>query len=257
MAKKPIQKKPPVGKTPKPESTRTVAAEIGGGEARLYDAHKQGLPDLATMPPEKELADCQWWLVHFPSRRAVAVLAGRLEGMRLLKKLETGKDEAGLLPPPKIKKSPKPASKGRARAGACASAGEDQNPPEKKPPFTDVPDGLSFDAAMKHVFPNQRITGKLEALMEAEKPVYDKEGVLVGHMPDYMTQIAALKLSIEHAQGRAGEKPPPPPDKKRVSYEELEKMILSSPATLAHFESLIARGKEKQAAVMPVEAGPQ
>lgn len=253
--------------SPKPYTTRPVPAKLGAGEVRLYDAHKAGLPDLVKPPPEKLLAEYQWWLVHFPSRRWAAVKGDRLEGLRVLKKLEKGVDEVGVLPPVKVKKPrqqadketkglKKPPAPARAhtRAGG-REAGEEAGGEEKadQPKFTQVPPDLNFDAAMKHVFPNQRITAKLEALMEAERPVYDKEGVLVGHVPDYMTQISALKLGIEHAQGRAGEKPPPPPDKKRVSYEELEGMLRNNAAARLVFKNLLAE-IEKPAAPPPAPA---
>lgn len=253
VAKKTSQK-PPVEKVPQPESTRSVADVLGGGEARLYDAHKQGLPDLAAPPPEKQLAECQWWLVHFPSRRTVPVLAGRLEGMRLLKKLEQGKDEAGLLPPKKVKKSAKPASKGRARAGACAGAGEEGVFVERPTLRIKVDPTLSFEKALEAAFSPQFLVNEICDVLRASKPIMDKDGHIVAYQEDFMTRTTALFKLVDQAKGRAGEKPPPPPDKKRVSYQELEAMILSSPATLMHFEGLIAKAKEKQAAAAAVAA---
>lgn len=243
-----------------PVATRTVAVPrlLGEGEVRLYDAHKSGLPDLACPPPEKLLAEHNWVLVHFPSRRCVVVPEGRLEAFRVMKEMERGKDVLKLLPEkPKVRRV-----RADAGAGACAKAdGKDEEAGEKEArarmcKVTPVSGDLSFEQAMKSVFPNQRITANLERLEQLQKPVFDREGNVVAWADDAMAQIAAAKLVIEHAQGRAGEKPPPPPEKKRVSYEELESMILNSPATLMHFEGLIAAARAKQAAAAaPVEAG--
>lgn len=253
-------KQPPKPSGPVALSSVKVPDKLGGGEVRLYDAWKAGLPDLVDMPPEKKLA-VQFWLCHFPSRRSAAVMGDRLEGMRLLRKIEKGEQPVELIPQ-SVKSAP---ARARARAGA---KDQDQDPPaslregteledgEATPPqgqrsefkATPLPGDLSFDQAMKSVFPNQRITANLERLERLQKPVFDRDGNLVAWQDDAMAQIAAAKLVIEHAQGRAGEKPPPPPDKKRISYEELEKMIFESVPTLQFFEGLIARAKVKQAA---------
>ena len=73
------------------ESLRKLAGSLGDGEVRLYNIKKHTLPSLVQPPREKDLAACDWWLVHFPSRKYVAVPGGRGEGLRLLKKLAEGK----------------------------------------------------------------------------------------------------------------------------------------------------------------------
>lgn len=238
------------------ESRRKIADSLGGGEVRLYNLKKHPLPEVVNTPPEQALAECDWWLVHFPSRKCVAVPEGRSEGLRLLKKLENGKDELGWIPPQKVKGG---RAGTRARVGVC----EDLEPPQggatipgdsevkpkvKRIKFTPVPKDMGFDAAMKHVFPNARITKEIERLLVAEDPVFDKEGNEVGYKPAHMVRKEAVKLMIEHAQGRAGEKPPPPPEKKKVSYDELEKQILSSKATRMVLKRLIESADAAEAA---------
>jgi hypothetical protein len=94
-------------------------------------------------------------------------------------------------------------------------------------------------------------------LLRAQKAVYDKEGNLVDYVDDYMTQTNAVKLMIEHAQGRAGEKPPPPVEKKRVTYEQLTTQIQTSQAARSMLRRLIdeadeaAKTKPEAVAVTP------
>lgn len=226
---------------------------LGEGEVRLYDSHKVGLPDVPKPPPEKDLATASWVLVHFPSRRCVIVPEGRLEAFRVMKQLERGKDVLKLLPE---KKKPNRAC-APTRAGASAKEQKSEEPeaeeapPQRKTLEVPVMPGLNFDAAMKHAFPNEFIITEIARLLRAEKAIYDREGGLVGYVDDYMTQTNAVKLMIEHAQGRAGEKPPPPPDKKRISFDELVTQIKTSPAA-RNFIRRILDDAEAVTAVTPV-----
>lgn len=233
---------------------------LGEGEVRLYDSHKVGLPDVPKPPPEKELAVASWVLVHFPSRRCVVVPEGRLEAFRVMKSMERGKDLLKLLPAkPKVSRACAP-----TRAGACAKDGKkdeetggpgdgEGEPPQRKTLDVKVESGLNFDATMKQAFPNEFIVAEIARLLRAEKAIYDREGGLVGYTDDYMTQTNAVKLMIEHAQGRAGEKPPPPPDKKRISFDELVGQIKTSPAARSFIRRILDEA-EAETAVAPVAA---
>lgn len=266
MAKKTSQKPPKTAQKPaarpEPVPVRTVAVPtlLGDGEVRLYDAWKAGLPELVATPPEALLAEFQWVLVHFPSRRGVVVKGDRQEGLRLLKQVEKGQNVLGLLPDI-AKKSP-------VRTGAPARArGEKPPVAEGEPPKLKEPkraklrikieSGLDFDRTMKAAFPNELIAREVARLLRAQKAVYDKEGSLVDYVDDYMTQTNAVKLMIEHAQGRAGEKPPPPAEKKRVTYEQLVGQIQTSPAARLMLRRLIdeadeaAKAKPEAAAETP------
>lgn len=231
-----------------PHTTRKLDEKAGGGEVRLYDIHKSGLPDLVNTPAEKDLAEWQWWLVHFPSRRAVPVKGDRQEGMRLLKLLEKGDNVEGLLP----SKKPKPpqtgkkgGARGRARAGARADDDDESSAPapQKRVRLTKIPAELPFDGAMKYAFPNQRIVHEIEKMLMAEDEVV-MGGKVIGSKPNWNARKEGVKFMIEHAQGRAGEKPPPPPEKRKVSYEELEGMILKSPATRLVLRQLIEKAEQ-------------
>jgi len=245
----------------RPESVamRTVAvpSSLGEGEVRLYDAWKAALPDLVEAPPEALLAEFQWVLVHFPSRRGVVVRGDRAEGLRLLKQIEKGKLVPGLLPekpqrPPARARAPaRVGARGEASArlgdGETGSGGE--APPKKRAPKREklkikIESGLDFDRTMKAAFPNEFIAREVGRLLRAQKAIFDKEGNLVDYVDDYMTQTNAVKLMIEHAQGRAGEKPPPPPEKKRVTYEQLVGQIQTSPAARLMLRRLIDEAEE-------------
>lgn len=229
-----------------PVAMRTVVVplSLGEGEVRLYDSRKAPLPDLVEPPAEALLAEYQWVLVHFPSRRGVVVKGDRGEALRLLKTLERGENPLGLLPELPAKGS------SRTRARACAKDGTEgvQGPPLKEIKRAKlrikVEKGLDFDRTMKTAFPNEFIAGEVARLLRAQKAIYDKEGHLVDYVDDYMTQTNAVKLMIEHAQGRASEKPPPPKEKKRVTYEQLVGQIQTSPAARSMLRRLIDEAEE-------------
>lgn len=251
VAKKTSQKPPKTTAKPaaRPESVamRTVAvpSSLGEGEVRLYDGWKAGLPDVVEMPPEALLAQFQWVLVHFPSRRAVVVQGDRGEGLRLLKTLERGENPLGIVPEP----ADRPPARVRARVGVKKV--EDEAAPKvvKKAKLRiKVAKGLDFDRTMKSAFPNEFIAAEVARLLRAQKAVYDREGNLVDYVDDFQTQTNAVKLMIEHAQGRAGEKPPPPAEKKRVTYEQLVGQIQTSPAARLMLRRLI---DEAEAAAAP------
>lgn len=240
-------------KTSTAESTRKVAEKLGGGEARLYNVRKQQFPEVVNTPPEKLRAENDWFLVHFPSRRWVVVPDGRAEGLRLLKRLEGGKDECGLLPVPE-KKAPR----ARARVNPPVSeveteAKEPEPPPENRIGYTLVPEGSDFDQAMQHVFPVSRLTQHFERLLTATEPVYDKEGNDVGEKPAFGVQFQTLKALTEWHQGRPTEKPKKAAVRPVLTLEELrEKMIKSGEYRAAILE--MAKDCEAEAVVRAAKA---
>lgn len=235
-----MAKSPPIKKAAKNkggvesgcESLRKLAATLGDGEVRLYNLKKHTLPSLVQPPREKDLAACDWWLVHFPSRRWVAVPAGRSEGLRLLKKLAEGKDELGWIPV--VKTKVKAVKSTRARAGVCA--GEAEAPEEMR--LTKVPQEMDFNAAMKFAFSNQRIVHEIEKMMNATDDVV-MGGRVIATKPNWTARKEGVRFMIEHAQGRAGEKPPPPAEKKKVSFDEIKTMIFTSESARMVLRGLI------------------
>lgn len=230
------KKKEEVPKPPQAESTRKLPDSLGGGEVRLYDAYK-GLPDLVTTPPEKLLAECQWFLVHFPSRKWVAVNAGRLEGMRQLKKLHGGVDEWRWLPTPTAKKSSKAKESSGTHTGASA---REAAPPRK---FTEVPEGADFDQGMAHVFPVQRMTMLWELAVMATDEVVDKEGKVIGEKPNWNARTAALKELTQRLDGRPLEKAKKKDERPVLTLEEMREKMIKSPAYLEAIEEMMKEAK--------------
>jgi len=230
------KKKEEVPKPPQAESTRKLPDCLGGGEVRLYDAYK-GLPDLVQTPPEKLLAECQWFLVHFPSRKWVAVNAGRLEGMRQLKKLHGGVDEWHWLPTPTVKKS----SKAKESSGTRTDASAREDAPPRK--YTEVPEGADFDQAMVAVFPVQRLMHEYERLLWASETVYDREGNEVGEKPAFTVQFQALRSLVEYHQGRPLEKAKKIDERPVLTLEEMREKMIKSPAYLEAIEEMMKEAK--------------
>jgi len=242
-----------------PVGTVKVPVSAGAGEVRLYNVRKGKLPDVVDPPDEALLAEFEFVLVHFPSRRCAVVRGDRGAALAALKKLERGKDVVGVLPP-------KPEKTSRARARVCVKEEPSESGPavEKPPPnrmgFTPVPDGADFDQAMAHVFPVQRLTQHFERLLLAEEDVFDREGNCTGAKPAFATQFATLKALTEWHQGRPREREKKSAAKPVLGIQELRQKLLISPEYRQAMLEMI-RDCEAQAAAMagkgtkPPEAG--
>lgn len=234
-----------------PVGTVKVPSSAGGGEVRLYNVRKGKLPDVVDPPEEALLAEFEFVLVHFPSRRCAVVRGDRGAALAALKKLERGRDVVGVLPP-------KPEKPSRARARVCVkespAEGEQEGGGEKKPPanrirYTAVPDGADFDQAMAHVFPVQRLTQHFERLLLAEEDVFDREGNCMGSKPAFATQFATLKALTEWHQGRPREREKKSQAKPVLGIQELRQKLLISPEYRQAMLEMI-RDCEAQAAAM-------
>lgn len=216
----------------------------------MYSLKESSLPDVPRPPGEKDLAECDWWVVHFPSRTIKAAVS-RANGLAALKAITRGEDKLGVVPAVKVKKAKAKAKKPAPEEGQLPA-------PRSASPvlLTQVPEGLDFDRAMKHAFPNQRIVNEIELLLRAEEDIFDKEGNHTGTKPAWMVRKEALKMMIEHAQGRAGEKLPPPPEKTKITYDELKSMIIGSEATRKVLRNLIDEAEQKAQTPEPAEVGP-
>jgi hypothetical protein len=252
MAKKASEAPPPI----KPDATTVVPDKLGGGEARLYSLKRSSLPDVPNPPAEKELAECEWWLVHFPSRRCVAVHT-RPNGLAALKALGRGEDKVGLLPPARPKKVKAP-SKPKPEADPGGDA-KDEKPPSNRLGFTPVPEGADFDQAMQSVFPVARLTQNFERLLQAEEEIFDKEGNVVGARPAFTTQFQTLKALMEYHQGRPREKEKKVMEKPVLTLAQLREKLLASPEYRAAMMEMIhdceQESKRRAGALVQPEGG--
>jgi hypothetical protein len=215
-------------------SWRAVPDTLGTGRVRLYNADK-GCPDLMPAALEGSLKDTPWVLVHLPSRRwqAWASKDGALTVLRSIGEGEIQPDSSFL--PPLDKKRSRVRAAARAReippskgVSEGVSEGVLQPPSPPAAVATPVPDDLSFDKAMQHVFPVSKITAQIERLLHAEEEIYDREGTVIGSKPVFSTQFSMLKTLIEYHQGRPDVKPKTKDVKAPITIQELRaKMILS------------------------------
>lgn len=213
-------------------STVTVAESLGGGEVRLYDVRKSKLPDVVETPPEALLAEFQFVLVHFPSRRCVVIKGDRGAALAAMKKMSRGENVDGLLPPKASKTS-------RVRARVCVEGKPDgeakeQGDEEMKPPanrmaYTPVPEGADFDQAMMIVFPVERLMQHYERLLYAAESVFDREGNEVGVREAFGTQFQMLAKISEYHQGRPREREKKKEVKPVLGIQELRQKLLISP----------------------------
>lgn len=246
--------------SPPPLSGRVVPASLGKGRVNLYDA-RAGLPALVNEPPGgAEFFDkVRYVLVHLPSRRWYATRSKRA-ALSILDEVKAGKEteivkmlvqndekppardrahtkHKPVLTPPTVEASPPPPE--------AAEEQEKPKPPEND--WTPVPEGLDFDKAMKLVFPVQRITQKLEALLTASTPIYS-DGAHVGDAPAHQTQLQALKTLIEYHVGKAIEKEKTKDVKPPLTLQELRaKMVLSDEYRAGILEMAADCAKEAEA----------
>lgn len=250
----------PASKEPQPITYRDYPKKLGGGRVCLYDA-RGGLPELLDTPLPKLIESMPWVLVHFPSRRHVLVKSKKV-GLDYLREIKEGKDLTGIVPKKSDATIPKPAKSkpeppARARAikvddknsdkSSDKTAGKQAAPDDsakEKPEFTAVPEGATFDQAMQHVFSPQRLTSELERLISFRKTIFTKDGDEIGEEDEPFVQLTALKTIISYHQGRPAEKLPPPPEKKRISYEELEALVLNDDDGLEYMAELVERGRK-------------
>lgn len=243
-----------------PVTYRVVPPTLGKGRVALYDL-AAGVPELLEPMTAKQCKATPWVLVHLPSRRHHAVKT-KAEGIEILRAIHKGSDPAGLVPSAKGKgkvetkgkpnksKKPTPAP-ARAPAREEVPPAAPVPPPSPTPPDqsseapldedapTPVPPGATFDQAMQLVFPAGRLTAELERLLRFKKKIVTREGDEIGEEDEPFVQLNAAKLIITYHQGRAPEKEKPAPEKKRISYDELKSMVLTSEAALQYMEQLV------------------
>ncbi len=237
---------------PQPISWRKLPPNLGEGLVRFYDA-RAGLPEVVDQPPSehfREKGAAVWVLVHFPSRRWFAVKSKKA-ALSILDDIKAGKENPALekfrLSPAKASRSaPAPASKvpvenpaGESEAPGDTAPQENTSEAPANKAFTEVPEGLDFDKAMKLVFPVGRITKRLEMLLTASTSIYSKDGIYCGEREEYQVQLQALKTLIEYHQGRPNEKEKVKEVKPPLSIEELRRKMVMSDEYRAGFEEMV------------------
>lgn len=252
----------PSAKAPVPNcpsvSARSVHANFGRGTVKLYDAR---IAVTAVMPaPEQGAFDkARWVLVHFPSRHWIAVKSKAL-ALSMLSDIRNGTAswEVDKLIPKDIKPPARDRADARKKPALTPPTveappappkadGEQEKPKGPQIGWTPVPEGLDFDKAMKLVFPVQRITQKLEALLTASTPIYS-DGAHVGDAPAHQTQLQALKTLIEYHVGKAIEKEKTKEVKPPLTLQELRaKMVLSDEYRAGILEMAADCAKEAEA----------
>ena len=230
---------------------RQVHPTLGKGRVSLFDA-RAGLPQLLVEFPPELLKSMPWVVVHFPSRRAV-LIKSKKAGLDYLKEVKDGEDKLGLTQSP-VDSIKKPSA--RARAIKVDPKKEAVEPQKAEPEatkagdstgtneggMTRIPEGMTFDQAMQSVFSPQRLTGELERLLRAEKSWMTGEGDMES-APDYAVQLNTVKTIISYHQGRPPEKEKPPKEKAKMSLEELESLVMTSPAARQFMSDLLKKAE--------------
>lgn len=228
---------------------RQVNPTLGKGRVSLYDA-RAGLPELAVDFPDALLKSMPWVVVHFPSRRAVLLKSKKI-ALDYLKAVKDGEDKLGLTRSP-VESTEKPRARARASKVDSKKEAVDPQKPEAEETkggdskgaegeeMTRVPEGATFDQAMQSVFSPQRLTGELERLLRAQKSWMNGEGDMES-APDYAVQLNTVKTIISYHQGRPPEKEKPPKEKPKMSLEELETLVMTSPAAQKFMSDLLKK----------------
>jgi hypothetical protein len=231
---------------------RQVHPTLGKGRVSLFDA-RAGLPQLLAEFPPELLKSMPWVVVHFPSRRAVLLKSKKL-GLDYLKEVKDGEDKLGLTQSP-VESVKKPSARARAtKVDPKKEAVEPQKPdpeetkagdskPKNEDGTTFVPEGMTFDQAMQHVFSPARITGEFERLLAAKRTIYTKDGDEVGDEIEWMARIQTLTRIVSYHQGRPPEKEKPPKEKAKMSLEELESLVMTSPAARKFMSNLLKKAE--------------
>lgn len=274
MPKKKTAKPPPPKIGPQFASFAPVPNPGGKGrKARvcLYDMQKEGLPEVVNPPDDTIRKQSRWALVHFPSRRWVLIKT-KTEGLAALDEIRKSNNPYNILPEKKgrtkvsascaqarasgkggkttgEKPVIKPESKPEpvAPAGGDEAASDQGDDPRRRPADEiKVPEGMTFDQAMVHCFPVERLMQNFMRLLHAEEDVFNKDGQWTGTRPAFSVQFQTLKALTEWHQGRPVEKEKPPQEKPRMSHDELIGWIEGNPDAVAYLETVIARAKVKQ-----------
>jgi hypothetical protein len=88
---------------------------------------------------------------------------------------------------------------------------------------------------------------ELEDLVTASIPIYTKEGDHVGDRPDFQTRMNAVKTAISYREGLARAREKALSEPKRISFDELETMLMENPLACDTLERVIKKARQHQA----------
>lgn len=246
-----------------------VAAEKGGGRCVFYEVKKGEDPPV--VKNAEEIEGQRWVCVLFPERvgwacktRAAGLKEVR-DGIYLTKKINERAAKAEPAKKSGKAKKQKPEGVVHARARRTETPAPAKAPKRAQTPVVEgnasearggneeelkgrapIPEGTGFDEAMDIRFPVSRVMDELEDLVTASSPVY-VGGDHLGDKPDYMTRTNALKMVISYREGLARAREKPPPKEKRIGFQQLEEMIMSSPQACEVMAKLVQQARSHQA----------
>lgn len=232
----------------------------------LYDVKDDGTPPTVQNPDD--IKGCRWVLVLFPERwgwatksRAAGVSEAKGNSPTLAalllkreKKPKKKPEKGAQKPNPEggvtharthTKRVETPKDKGKS-AGE-ESKDNEQEEEKQKPQRPEIPANATFEQALDIRFPVERIMDDLEDLIEASTPIYTKEGDYVGEKPDFPTRMHAVKTAISYREGLARVKEKEMAEPKRISFDELEAMLLENPLACDTLERAIQKARQHQA----------
>jgi signal recognition particle GTPase len=238
----------------------------GAGSVVLYDVKGDGTPPVVTN--SDDIKGFRWVLVLFPERwgwptksRVAGVREARGESPTLAALL-LKREKKPKKKPKKAAEKPKKGEgvtrarthtndvetpKDKGKSAVEESKGDEQEEEKEKPKRPEIPANATFEQALDIRFPVERIMDDLEDLIEASTPIYGKEGDYLGEKPDFPTRMHAVKTAISYREGLARVKEKELAEPKRISFDELEAMLLENPLACETLERVIHKARQHQA----------
>jgi len=236
-----------------------VSAPVGG-HIVLYDLKNGAFPAL-----EESQRALRWLVVYRPGRK-FAQFKVRREARAAMTAIAALDDKHGLLPAfdkkvPEKRIVPPSAAAVKLPARAPDAADQEEVKPPEKAATADkeqaqesqakpVPQNfhLEFKRLMTESFTPEVIVEQIQSMMQATRTVATKTDVF--EVPDYTVRERAIRLAVEFTEGKATERPDVK-EVKKVSFEEIRLMFLSSPAARRAFRKMLDDAEEK--ATLPEE----
>lgn len=234
------------------------------GHVVLYDLKHGAFPAL-----DESQRAMRWLVVYRPGRK-FAQFKVRREAREAMTAIANLDDKYGLLPPFEKKVPEKRivppllAAKESPARGRDAAVQEEVKPPgpEAAAPSQEpkqesaanqetVNFHLEFKRLMTKTFAPEVIVGHILSMLNATRTVATRTDVY--EVPDYAVRERGVRMAVEFTEGKAKERPDVK-EVKKVSYEEIRLMFISSPAARRAFRKMLDDAEAK--ATLP-EEGPK